>query len=84
MAVSIDQLYNITYFSSLSVSSQVRVDDRHYELYVAISKVTVRGVIRGFLLGAVAVLFLRILELSPIASMIGGSSLSFAFTLVKA
>ncbi|KAF9644151.1 hypothetical protein BDM02DRAFT_3190855 [Thelephora ganbajun] len=62
----------------------VRTDDKHYELYVAISKKTVRGVAYSFLLGALAVLLLHALELSPIASMIGGSSLSFAFTLSRA
>ena len=60
------------------------MDDKHYELYVAISKVTVRGVFHCFLLGAAAVLLLHVLQLPLVASMIGGSSLSLAFALVRA
>jgi len=46
---------------------QARADDKHYELYIAISKTMVRAVARGFVLGALAVLLFHVLELSPIA-----------------
>jgi hypothetical protein len=73
----------ITWNSSQTHSFQFRSDPAIFEVYIVIPKIILRRAATGFIVGAVLVLALHALELSPLASIIGASSLAVAIMLAR-
>ena len=63
------------------MSGQIRTDERHYELYIAASKTTVRLVAQGFVLGIIFAILLHVYGKLPLVASVFGASSSFALLL---